>query len=59
MHQCLDLPHSIFNLSAKKFVNEAILVDTKRIIKGPDLDFGDFLQLIGIYLLMPEIWAQT
>ena len=36
----------------KTFLVEFILVDTKKIIKGPDLDFGKFLRFIGIYMLM-------
>ena len=38
-------------LLSKKF-NGVILMETNRIIKGPDLDFGDFLQFIGIWMLM-------
>ena len=36
------------------FVDEVILADTNRIIKGPDLEFGEFLRFIGIWLLMTE-----
>ena len=52
MHQCLDLPHSIFPLSAKKNVGGVILVETNRIIKGPDIDFGEFLRIIGVWVLV-------
>ena len=34
------------------FVVEVILVDTNKIIKGPDLDFGEFLRFIVIWMLM-------
>ena len=43
----------------KTIVVEVILVETNRIIKGPDIDFGEFLRFIGIWLSMPEILAQT
>ena len=33
------------------FFYEVILVETNRIIKGPDLEFGGFLQFIGIWIL--------
>ena len=36
------------------FVNEVILVETNRRIKGPDPDFGEFPRLIGIWMLMTE-----
>ena len=36
----------------KTFVVEVIMVDTNKIIKGPDIDYCGFLQLIGIWLLM-------
>ena len=54
MHQCLDSPHSIFPLTAYIFFDEVILVETNRIIKGPDIYFGEFLRFIGIWLLMTE-----
>ena len=52
IHQYLDLPHSVCSLPAEKLVEEVILVETNKIIKVPDLDFGDFLRFIGIWLLM-------
>ena len=36
----------------KTFVYEVILVETKRIFKVPDLDFGEFLRFIGIWMLI-------
>ena len=36
----------------KRFFNEVIMVETNRIIKGPDLDFGQFLHFIWIWLLI-------
>ena len=36
----------------KTFVVEILLVETNKTIKGPDLDFGEFLRFIGIWLLM-------
>ena len=36
----------------KTFVIEVIPVDTKKIIKGSNLDFGEFLWFIGIWMLM-------
>ena len=39
-------------LLPKTFANEVILVDTNKIIKGPDIDFGEFLQFIGLWILM-------
>ena len=53
-HECLELRHRICTLPAKTFVNEVIMVETNIIIKGPDLEFGEFLQLLGIYMLMTE-----
>ena len=38
----------------KTFFNEVILVDTNRIIKGPNLEFGGFLGFIGIRWLRTE-----
>ena len=32
------------------FVDEVILVDTKNIIKGPSIEFGEFIWFIGIWL---------
>ena len=29
-------------------------MDTNRIIEGPDIDFGEFLQFIGIWMLLKE-----
>ena len=36
----------------KTFVGEVIIVDTNRRIKGPDIDFVEFLQFFGIFLLI-------
>ena len=38
----------------KTCVYEDILEETNRIMKGPDLDFGEFLQLIGIWMVMAD-----
>ena len=39
----------------KDFVDVFIIVETNKRIKGPDIDFGVFLQFIGICLLITEI----
>ena len=52
IHQCLDLPHIICTLPPEFFFVEVILVDTNKIIKGPDIYFGKFLRIIGIWMLM-------
>ena len=36
----------------KTFFDEFILVETNRMIKGLDIRFGEFLRLIGIWMLM-------
>ena len=36
------------------FPDEVILVDTNRILKVPDIEFGEFLRFIGIWMLMTE-----
>ena len=54
MNQCLDLPQSIRPLSTRFFVGEFIMVDTNRIIKGPNLDFGEFLRFISIWISITE-----
>ena len=38
----------------KNAANEVIMVETNRIIKGPDLDFEYFLRTTGIWLLITE-----
>ena len=38
----------------KYFVNDVILVDTNIIIKVPALEFGEFLQFIGVGILITE-----
>ena len=53
MHHCLDLPHKICRLSDNCF-GEVILVDTNRVIKGPDLDFGVFIWFIWIWIFITE-----
>ena len=52
MHQFLDLPQIIFTLNACNFLDKIIMVETYRTIKGPYLDFGEFLWVIGIWVLM-------
>ena len=54
MHQCLELTHIIFPFSANFFFDEVILVDTNRKIKCPDIEFGEFLQFVGICMFMTE-----
>ena len=54
MHQYLDLPYSICPLSAKSVFDEVNMVETDRKIKGPYLEFSEFLRLIGIWILMTE-----
>ena len=54
IHQCLDLPHSICPLLAWNIFNEVILVDTKKIIKVPNIDFGELLWFIDIWQLIKE-----
>ena len=48
----LTYPTEFSLFLVKTFVNEVIMVETNRRIKGPDLDIGEFLQFIGIWLLM-------
>ena len=38
----------------KRFVDEIILIETNRIIKGPGTEFDEFLRLIGIWMSMTE-----
>ena len=52
IHQCVDLFHIIFLFLPKVFTYEVILVDTNRRIKVPALEFGEFLQFIGIWVLI-------
>ena len=52
MHECHDLAHSICPLPSYNFFDEVILVNTNRIIEGPDLDFGESLWFIGIWMLI-------
>ena len=54
MQQCFDLPHSICPLYEKTFVGEVIMMDSNRIFKVPDHDFGEFHQLICIYMFVTE-----
>ena len=41
-------------LLPKFFFDEVIMVDSNRIIKFPDIEFGQLLRFIGIWLLMTE-----
>ena len=52
IHQYIELPQIIFPINAKNLFDEVILVDTNRRIKVPDLDYGEFLWFIGIWLFM-------
>ena len=45
---------AFFLFLPKKFVGEFIMVHTNSIVKGPNLDFGGFLRLIGIWMLITE-----
>ena len=49
-------------LLPKTFVVEKNLVDTNKIFKGPDIDFGEFLHFNGIWMLMTskpgKNWAE-
>ena len=41
------------------FFDQVIIVERKKIMKGPDLEFGEFLQFIGIGLTMKKKTGTT
>ena len=54
VYQCLETPHIILLFLDKTFVNEIIMVEKKRRIKFHDIDFGNFLGIVGVFLLITE-----
>ena len=58
----LTYPTEFVILQEKYFIDEVVISETNRIIKGPALEFGEFVRLIDIWMLIidnPEKnWAE-